>query len=128
MSLAARAARTSERCPSWRAPIVGTNPSRFPTYRGARDAVRISAIVVQIFKGVPLCRRNPGYGDVRAFQKTTDNSFVFSEGNFLLLGSAGACFSCGDHSAVRPLRSRKLRQGGQQFIRLKDDFGAILHI
>jgi len=43
------AARTSERCPSCSAPIVGTNPSFFPALRSAREACRISSMVLWIF-------------------------------------------------------------------------------
>ena len=38
----ARAARTSDTCPSCSAPIVGTNPSRLPAPRKAREALLIS--------------------------------------------------------------------------------------
>src|SRR5260370_26094844 len=44
----ALAARTRDRWPSWRAPMVGTNPRRSPWLRAARQAARISEIVVRI--------------------------------------------------------------------------------
>ena len=37
-----RAARTNDKCPSCSAPIVGTNPTRFPASRKPREALRIS--------------------------------------------------------------------------------------
>ena len=45
----ALAARISDRWPSCNAPMVGTNPKRFPECRAVREVARISSIVLQIF-------------------------------------------------------------------------------
>src|ERR1700722_624912 len=42
------AARTSDKCPSCSAPMVGTNPNRFPLRLASRHAARISSMVWQI--------------------------------------------------------------------------------
>ena len=47
---AVRAARTSDKCPSCSAPIVGTNASGLPSRRTLREAALISSIVEKIFK------------------------------------------------------------------------------
>src|SRR3982074_2337490 len=43
------AARTSDKCPSCRAPMVGTRPSRLRPARASRQAARASGMVAHIF-------------------------------------------------------------------------------
>src|SRR5258708_27995291 len=49
-----RARRTKDRCPSCKAPIVGTKPSTEPLIRSSRQTLCISATVVTIRTEVPL--------------------------------------------------------------------------
>src|SRR6516165_3442185 len=69
MSQAALAARTSDRWPSCRAPMVGTRPELLPAARAPRAAARISstvlAILIEFFPGRLL--REPPLEYVAAF-------------------------------------------------------------
>src|SRR5580692_4128443 len=126
-----RAARTSERCPSWSAPIVGTNPRRFPAPRMARDSARISWMVLQIFKDRSCrCRRtsrrrHPLYRNMRTLKYPAHDSFVPADGNAILVGRLRAVFRGCHHPAIGPIRSGQGRQRRQQLARLQNDFRII---
>ena len=105
----ARAARTSERCPSCSAPMVGTNPSRLPARRKRpREAVfacRENGVMAGSFNGFEIAnevpasltrlrewdlrtaaiRRHPLHRDMRSLQHPAHNSFVAADRHPILL-------------------------------------------
>src|SRR5579872_5848677 len=106
------AARTSERCPSCNAPMVGTKPRRFWSWRDWCEAARMSAMVLQIFivrSGILVSGGwNPVYEYFHALQRASGQCPVLSKLGLVFFGARGTDLLNCNYAPIGPGRHRQL--------------------